>query len=64
MPGNIIRIGVQAGDSVSVGQTLCFLEAMKMQNAIRSPREGVIASVDVDEGTAVAHGDKLFTFAD
>jgi biotin carboxyl carrier protein len=35
---------------------------MKMKNAIRSPRDGVIASVEVIEGQAVAHGDVLFTF--
>jgi len=62
MPGNIIRISVKPGDQVRVGQTLCYLEAMKMQNAIRSPRDGVIASVNVQSGQAVNHGDILFLF--
>jgi len=35
---------------------------MKMKNAIRSPRDGVIASVEVTPGETVAHGDVLFTF--
>ncbi len=62
MPGNILDIQVKPGDRVSVKQTLCSLEAMKMKNAIRSPRDGVIATVAVAEGQTVAHGDVLFTF--
>jgi biotin carboxyl carrier protein len=64
MPGNILDIAVKPGDQVSYRQQLCTLEAMKMKNAIRSSRDGVIASVEVAEGQAVAHGDVLFTFAD
>lgn len=62
MPGNILDIVVKAGDQVRFRQQLCSLEAMKMKNAIRSPRDGVIASVEVTEGQAVSHGDILFTF--
>jgi biotin carboxyl carrier protein len=62
MPGNILDIAVKPGDRVAVRQQLCSLEAMKMKNAIRSPGEGIIASVEVAEGQAVAHGDVLFTF--
>jgi len=62
MPGNVLGIRVKPGDKVSFKQTLCSLEAMKMKNAIRSPRDGVIATVNVTEGQAVAHGDVLFTF--
>ncbi len=62
MPGNILDIAVKPGDRVSYRQRLCSLEAMKMKNAIRSPRDGVIASVEVTEGQTVAHGDVLFTF--
>jgi len=64
MPGNILDIGVKPGDKVEFRQTLCSLEAMKMKNAIRSPRDGVIGSVEVVEGQAVSHGDVLFTFAE
>ena len=49
---------------VKFRQTLCSLEAMKMKNAVRSPRDGVIGSVEVYEGQTVSHGDVLFTFAD
>jgi len=58
MPGNILDI------QVKFRQTLCSLEAMKMKNAIRSPRDGVIATVDVSQGQVVSHGDILFTFSD
>jgi biotin carboxyl carrier protein len=62
MPGNILDIAVAPGDTVSVGQRLCALEAMKMKSAIRSPREGVIQDVHVNEGQVVVHGELLFTF--
>ncbi len=62
MPGSIVGLYVRQGDTVAVGQQLCTLEAMKMKNAIRSSRNGVIGRVEVGEGQAVAHGDVLFTF--
>lgn len=62
MPGTILGIAVASGDRVSLGQTLCYLEAMKMKNAIRAPRDGVIAAVHVEESQTVAHGDVLLTF--
>lgn len=62
MPGNVLDIQVKPGDKVSFKQQLCSLEAMKMKNAIRSPRDGIIATVEISEGQAVAHGEVLFTF--
>ena len=62
MPGNILDIAVGPGDRVTYKQLLCNLEAMKMKNALRSAREGVIAAVHVREGQTVAYGDLLFTF--
>jgi glutaconyl-CoA/methylmalonyl-CoA decarboxylase subunit gamma len=62
LPGTVLEIGVHAGQAVVRGQILCYLEAMKMKNAIKSPRDGVIADVAVAEGQTVAHGDRLFTF--
>ena len=61
MPGSILDIFVKVGDSASGGQELCSLEAMKMKNAIRTSRDGVIATIKVAEGQSVAHGDLLFT---
>jgi biotin carboxyl carrier protein len=62
MPGSILTLLVRPGDTVAVGQELCVLEAMKMKNAIRASRGGVIASVEVSEGQTVAYGDVLITF--
>lgn len=64
MPGNILDIQVKPGDRVSYRQHLCSLEAMKMKNVIRSPRDGVIATVTVANGQAVTHSQILFTFVD
>jgi len=63
MPGVILDIAVKAGDAVKRGDLLCALEAMKMKNAIRAPREAVIASVEVQDGQKVAYGDVLIKFA-
>jgi biotin carboxyl carrier protein len=62
MPGVIVDIVVKPGDKLAFGQQLCALEAMKMKNALRAPREVVIASVEVQEGQRVNYGDVLFKF--
>ncbi|MGV8049231.1 MAG: biotin/lipoyl-containing protein [Anaerolineaceae bacterium] len=62
LPGVIITIDVKPGDTVKTGQTLCTLEAMKMKNAIRSNRDGVIAQVHIATGDQVKHNQPLFTF--
>jgi glutaconyl-CoA/methylmalonyl-CoA decarboxylase subunit gamma len=59
MPGKILTVTVKPGDSVTPGQTLCFLEAMKMKNAIRTSKAGVVASIEVTEGQKVAYNDVL-----
>lgn len=61
MPGNIMDIEVKVGDRVQAGQPLCYLEAMKMKNVIRSTTEATIASVEVREGQVVDYGALLFT---
>lgn len=61
MPGTILEILVKAGDKVKYGQALCQLEAMKMKNAIRANREGVITAVHVSIGETVAYNSPLFT---
>jgi biotin carboxyl carrier protein len=63
IPGVIISISVKEGSQVSIGQELCVLEAMKMKNAIRSPRDGIIASVLVIPGQTVQHHDVLMEFS-
>ena len=62
LPGVIVSIDVQAGQSVKAGQQVCTLEAMKMKNAIRSDRDGVIAQVNVKAGDLVKHNQPMFTF--
>ena len=63
MPGTIVEVRVQPGASVSRGDELCLLEAMKMRNSIRSPRDGEIEAVLVTAGSKVAYGDALVRFA-
>ena len=62
LPGVIVSIDVQAGQTVKSGQQICMLEAMKMENVIRSDRDDVIAQVNVNAGDLVKHNQPLFTF--
>lgn len=62
LPGVIVAIDVQPGETVKSGQQVCTLEAMKMKNTIRSDRDGVIAQVNVNVGDLVKHNQPLFTF--
>lgn len=59
MPGTILDIKAAAGQNVTKGQVLCILEAMKMENEIISPRDGVLAQVIVSKGASVNAGDPL-----
>jgi biotin carboxyl carrier protein len=61
MPGTILDVKVNVGQSVKKGDVLCVLEAMKMENDIPSPCDGVIASVQVQKGANVASGDTIIT---
>ncbi len=63
MPGVILDVSVQPGDVVTRGQEVAVLEAMKMQNSVKSPRDGTIAEVCVVPGQAVGHGDAIVRFA-
>ncbi len=62
MPGKIVRILVKAGDEVKKGQSLLVMEAMKMENEIKSPQDGVIKAVKVTEGQAIESGAELLLF--
>jgi biotin carboxyl carrier protein len=64
MPGTIGAIRVTPGQRVRRGDVLCYLEAMKMNNAIHAPRDGVIKDVSVSEGQTVAYRQVLITYAD
>ena len=62
MPGLILDVMVQPGDKVTVDTPLLILEAMKMENSILSPREGVIKSVSGTKGSTVDKGELLIEF--
>ena len=59
MPGKILKVLVKVGDSVSAGQNLMMLEAMKMQNEILSDGDATVKAINVSEGQTVAAGDSL-----
>ena len=56
MPGLVIRVNVKAGDAVQAGQGLVVMEAMKMENELRSPASGTVRRVAAEPGTAVEKG--------
>ena len=60
MPGTILRVNKAAGDAVKAGEAVVVLEAMKMENDISSPKDGVIKSLAVNKGDTVASGQFLF----
>ncbi len=57
MQGTIVKVLVSPGDEVEVGQTVCVLEAMKMENAITAERAGIVKEVRVAPGDTVGGGD-------
>ncbi|MBI4459929.1 MAG: biotin/lipoyl-binding protein [Acidobacteria bacterium] len=59
MPGKVIRVLVSENQSVEAGQGLLVVEAMKMQNEIKSPRAGCVQKVRVREGQTVTAGEVL-----
>jgi biotin carboxyl carrier protein len=59
MPGTVVRILVEEGDSVAAGETVVVLEAMKMETEVKSEQGGTVTHIAVDQGQAVASGDVL-----
>jgi biotin carboxyl carrier protein len=59
MPGLIAKLNVKEHDTVSKGDSLLILEAMKMQNDLKSPRDGTIQEILIKEGEKVGLQDKL-----
>ena len=56
MPGSISRIGAQVGDTVTAGQPVVWMEAMKMEHAVTAPTDGVLTHLDVRVGQQVELG--------
>ncbi len=61
LPGVILNMMVESGQSVKVGQRLLVLEAMNMENNIDSDRDGVVKTINVRKGDSVLEGDVLLT---
>jgi biotin carboxyl carrier protein len=59
MPGKVINLLVQLGAAVRAGQGLMVVEAMKMQNEMKSPKDGIISKIHAAEGATVAAGEAL-----
>ena len=63
MPGKVVRVLVKQGDEVQEGQGLVVVEAMKMENELRSPKAGKVVELHAVEGAAVESGAKLVVVA-
>ena len=61
MPGKIVAVKANTGDTVKKGQVILVLEAMKMENDIVAPQDGTVASIDTAVGNAVEAGETLAT---
>ena len=59
LPGDVVAVAVQAGQTVEAGQLLCIVESMKMNNPVRSPWTGVVEAVMVAVGGHVDFGQPL-----
>ena len=59
LPGNVLAIKVKVGDAVKAGDAVAVVEAMKMENEIAAPCDGVVRQIVKDKGSVVATGDVL-----
>lgn len=63
MAGTVVRVLKKEGENVRSGEAVLVLEAMKMENEVSSPADGVITRIFVDEGSRVQIGDPLFSLS-
>ena len=61
IPGRVVRLWVEEGENVELGQRLLAIEAMKMENEIRAPQPGIVEDVRVEVGARVERGDELLS---
>jgi biotin carboxyl carrier protein len=59
MPGKVVRLIHQKGDEVAKGDSVIVVEAMKMQNDLKSPKAGVVKEIRVEDGATVSAGEVL-----
>ena len=61
LPGTVLRLVKNAGDTVAAGEVVMIVESMKMENEVVAPEAGRIAAIAVAAGSAINTGDLLFT---
>lgn len=59
LPGNVLEVKVKPGESVKAGQLLVLIEAMKMENEVFAPADGIVKQILAQKGALVATGDTL-----
>jgi biotin carboxyl carrier protein len=59
MPGKVVRIVAEVGQEVKTGDSIIVVEAMKMQNEMKSPKDGVVKEIRAEVGATVNAGDVL-----
>ncbi len=59
MPGKIVDVLIEVGDTVEAGDVVLILEAMKMENELRAPKKGTVTSVLVKKGDSAERGQLL-----
>ena len=62
MPGRVLKIMVKLGDEINIGDSLLSLEAMKMENILKSDGEGVVKEIFISEQQVVDKGEVLIEF--
>ena len=61
MAGNILKVLVDVGSIVAEGDVVVIMEAMKMETEVRSKTAGIVSTINIKEGSAVAGGDVLIS---
>lgn len=64
MPGRLVSLAVKEGQHVELGQELAVVEAMKMQNVLRSTRKGKVGKIEAEEGATLAVDQIIMSFED
>ena len=59
IPGKVVSVAIKEGDEIKAGDTICTLESMKMQVAVKAHHDGKVISIKVDVGKSVAKGDAV-----
>ena len=62
IPGKIIEINIQVGELIKAGDTLMILEAMKMENSIQMPQDGIVKKILIAQGNQVVANELLLEF--